>query len=224
MAEIYLVRHGQASFGSDNYDKLSDLGHKQAIWLGEHFGKKNMAFDQIVSGDLVRHVETTQGILKGLNSDQNWHTLPGLNEFNFNSILMAYLAQHPDQTPVSDAPRSDYYRLLKKGMKAWANNTLEGELSESWGGFSNRVRTSFSHIQNNFHGEKVLVISSGGVIAMAISQVLQSSADSVIELNLQTKNTSVSHFYFNTKSIRLTGFNHTPHLDDNDKQQYITFS
>lgn len=224
MTEIYLVRHGQASFGSDNYDKLSDLGHKQAIWLGDHFREKNMAFDQIVSGDLVRHEETARGILNGLNSDQDWHTLPGLNEFNFNSIIMAYLAQHPEQAPAADAPRSDYYRLLKKSMKAWANNTLEGELSETWDSFSNRVRTSFNHIQNNFHGDKVLVVSSGGVIAMMISQVLQSSADSVIELNLQTKNTSVSHFYFNTKSIRLTGFNHTPHLDEKDKQQYITFS
>jgi len=38
MGEIILVRHGQANSAADNeddYDKLSDLGHQQAKWLGE---------------------------------------------------------------------------------------------------------------------------------------------------------------------------------------------
>ena len=30
MASLYLIRHGQASFGSDHYDQLSPLGQRQA--------------------------------------------------------------------------------------------------------------------------------------------------------------------------------------------------
>ena len=40
MSELHLVRHAQASFGSDNYDQLSDLGHRQSRLLGGHFKLK----------------------------------------------------------------------------------------------------------------------------------------------------------------------------------------
>ena len=33
MGTLYLVRHGQASFGADDYDKLSELGHVPLIGL-----------------------------------------------------------------------------------------------------------------------------------------------------------------------------------------------
>ena len=55
MSELYLVRHGQASFGADNYDKLSPLGHKQSYVLGQYFKNKKIAFDRIITGDLVMH-------------------------------------------------------------------------------------------------------------------------------------------------------------------------
>ena len=54
MSELYLVRHAQASFGAANYDQLSDLGHRQSRWLGDHLGMRGMAFDQLVVGDMVR--------------------------------------------------------------------------------------------------------------------------------------------------------------------------
>ena len=39
MAELYLVRHAQASFGTDDYDRLSQLGHRQSRWLGEYLAE-----------------------------------------------------------------------------------------------------------------------------------------------------------------------------------------
>ncbi|MGK0529545.1 MAG: broad specificity phosphatase PhoE, partial [Alteromonadales bacterium] len=50
MTDIYLVRHGQASFGKANYDKLSELGGQQAIWLGDYFKHRNVEFDAVFSG------------------------------------------------------------------------------------------------------------------------------------------------------------------------------
>ena len=37
MGTLYLVRHGQASFGTDDYDLLSELGVRQCERLGEWF-------------------------------------------------------------------------------------------------------------------------------------------------------------------------------------------
>ena len=50
MSEIYFVRHGQASFGSGNYDQLSALGHRQSVLLGEYFAARGLQFDQLLAG------------------------------------------------------------------------------------------------------------------------------------------------------------------------------
>jgi broad specificity phosphatase PhoE len=40
MPAIYLVRHGQASFGSENYDVLSPTGQLQASIVGKARSKE----------------------------------------------------------------------------------------------------------------------------------------------------------------------------------------
>ena len=44
MGTLYLVRHGQASFGAADYDNLSELGHRQAVRLGEYWRERGMKF------------------------------------------------------------------------------------------------------------------------------------------------------------------------------------
>ncbi len=225
MAELYLVRHGQASFGAANYDKLSELGYQQAVWLGEYFKDRGHRFDSILTGDLVRHRETAEGIAEGMGLSQPlFNPFSGLNEFDFHSLIKVYIAQFPEQELSADSPRADYYKLLKKMMHLWSQGELEGELPESWADFEDRVQQVMSMIQQEMHGQKVLAVSSGGAIAMALRQVLKSPSETVIELNLQTKNTAIAHCFFNPKAIRVTGFNHVPHLDTNERSEKITYS
>jgi broad specificity phosphatase PhoE len=42
MGTLYLVRHGQASFGADDYDQLSELGGA-GVRLGEHWRAQGQA-------------------------------------------------------------------------------------------------------------------------------------------------------------------------------------
>ena len=63
MASLYLIRHGQASFGSANYDQLSPLGQRQADVSGRFFADIGLHFGQAVSGDLSRQQETGQRVL-----------------------------------------------------------------------------------------------------------------------------------------------------------------
>ena len=132
MAQFYLVRHGQASFGTDNYDRLSELGHQQARWLGEYFAERDMGFDALVSGDLVRHRETGAGICEGLGVALPEDIHAGLNEFDFQSIVDAYLTQFPEQAPAEGAPVAAFYKALKTAMKHWRLDELSGDLPESW--------------------------------------------------------------------------------------------
>ena len=224
MTQFYLVRHGQASFGTDNYDRLSELGHQQARWLGEYFAERDMGFDALVCGDLVRHRETGAGICEGLGVALPEDIQPGLNEFDFQSLVDAYLTQHPDQVPGEGAPVAAFYKALKPAMKHWRMDTLTGDLPETWQGFSDRVAGARDHIQQQYSGkDRVLIVSSGGAMAMFIKHVLGASDDAVVELNLQIRNSSVSHGFFNQKVVRMASFNNVPHLDRPDRFEAITY-
>ncbi|MFC6635166.1 histidine phosphatase family protein [Microbulbifer taiwanensis] len=223
MAEFYTVRHGQASFGAADYDKLSELGWRQARWLGEHWRAAGMEFDRILCGDLLRHRETTRGICEGLEMDAGEVQIaPQLNEFNFHSVLQGYGERDPQSVPQPGASRSDYYRYLKKAMLAWA----EGEISpaESWHAFEQRIEEALGLIGDSPKGSRTLVVSSGGAIAMMVRQVLGAHADTVTKLNMQIKNTAVSRFFTGSDSISLHSFNHVPHLEMEARQEFITYS
>jgi broad specificity phosphatase PhoE len=225
MSEFYLIRHGQASFGAQNYDKLSPLGQQQALWLGEYLGQRKLQFDVVISGDMVRHRETAEGICCGLGQSVPEIIDIGLNEFDFNNIAQAYLSVNPDQQLANDAKREDFYRLLKKAMLAWSAGQLpEQDLFESWFDFRERVKTVLEQICLRHYGKRILVVSSGGAISMLLSLILDLDAKRLINLNMQVKNASFSHFYFNQHSVRLSSFNNVPHLDQPERIGAVTFS
>ncbi|MFT4939617.1 MAG: broad specificity phosphatase PhoE [Paraglaciecola sp.] len=225
MSEFYLVRHGQASFGADNYDKLSALGLQQARWLGEYFEQRDMKFSQLWSGDLRRHRETAAGICSALSHEPQSNIFPALNEFDFKNIADAYLRLHPNERPAANAQAADFYRLLKKAMKFWAEGKLPAqELSESWQQFRSRVHGVIQELCNNNSKQPMLIVSSGGAISMLISIVLGFEHEQVIEMNMQVKNAGFSHFYFNKSTVRLSSFNNVPHLDIPERAGAVTFS
>ena len=96
MGNLYLVRHGQASFGAADYDNLSELGRKQAVRLGEYFRENGHLFDTVFTGTLRRHSQTWAGINEGLQSSQPVPVIerPGLNEYDPAAIISAI---HPDR-------------------------------------------------------------------------------------------------------------------------------
>ena len=82
MAEIYLVRHGQASFGTDNYDQLSPRGEYQAQCLGNYFKEREISFDYVTAGTMQRRQQTIRAIAKNLAGCNQFQTHSGWNEFD----------------------------------------------------------------------------------------------------------------------------------------------
>lgn len=223
MSEIYFVRHGQASFGSSNYDQLSEKGHQQARLLGAYFQQRAMRFDHVLMGDMVRHRETAQGIAQSLDFDESsFEISKGLNEFDFHAILAAYTAQFPDQALPEKPAVADFFKRLRQGIMLWSRSELEGELPETWADFSERVQRARIDVMARYAGKRVLAVSSGGAIAMLVSQLLRAPSETMIELNLQTRNTALIHCVFNQRNMRLSSFNSVPHLDDPAHQALIT--
>lgn len=228
MTEIVLVRHGQASFGKANYDKLSDLGIQQAKWLGEYFAYNDIAFDALWRGDMLRHQETAIGMLEGLNSSvittDDVGIYKGLNEFDFQAIADAFIKTDPAAKPEKNAPPAEFYRLLRKSMLAWSAGRLDNfEIPESWSEFQNRVMSVLDAAVNS--GKKRVVLStSGGAIAMMVSQVLGADAATMVNLNLQIRNTSITQIFANKHGTHLHQFNAIPHLENPDKRSSVTYS
>lgn len=226
MVELTLVRHGQASFDHDNYDQLSELGYQQGKWLGKHFLTRELTFDRCITGSQLRHQQTFDAIAAAMGQITQPVIHEGLNEYDFRALLHCYCQQHQlSELPLND--RRGYFILLRKALMAWHNNELEGLLPESWHDFEHRVQDALAFAtEQSQTGQKqrVLIISSGGPIAMAMKLVLKLAVNTMVDLNLQIMNTSTSRLLKTRNGLQLINFNSIAHLDDPIRADSITYS
>lgn len=225
MSELLLVRHAQASYGSGDYDRLSELGHRQARWLGEYFRSRDLAFDRVICGRMVRHRETVEGIFQGMAQPSAApDTDPCWNEFDFEAIVGAFLDQFPGERPAPDAPTGSFAHVLRGALEAWTEDRLAAQLPERWQQFAERVQRGLAATTAGAaDARRILVVSSGGAIATALSHVLGAPASAMVHMNLQLRNSSVSHLYFTARALHFSGFNHAPHLEQPDRAGSVTY-
>jgi broad specificity phosphatase PhoE len=222
MAEMYLVRHGQASFGSDDYDQLSPLGVRQSIRLGEYFAAQSFNFDRIVTGGMRRQRQTADGILTGMRADIAREEDPDFDEYDFYALYRAAVEQYPALEADIKGSLRAFYRGLKRVLGLWLEGAIRGPLPERWDEFHARVARARQRIQTA-GGRRVLVVSSGGVIAATTQQILAASPRSSIELNLQIYNSSLSRYFFNADTFALGSFNSIPHLRPVEDAELVTY-
>ena len=223
MAEITLVRHGQASFGADNYDCLSDLGEQQAVWLGDYYRQLGVQFDRLVLGDMRRHEQTARGLMRGLHGDLPMDIHPGLNEYEFGGLLTPYRNLFPERWHDTGHARRDYFHNLNAAMLNWSEGVIDNDGTDSWVSFCARVRDGFAFACAG-SARRTLVVSSGGPIAVLIGEVLALSPARICDLSLQIKNTSTSRILYNRVNFTLDSFNDMSHLNHPQRQDKITFS
>jgi broad specificity phosphatase PhoE len=234
MSQLYLVRHGQASFGAADYDQLSTLGYQQARWLGEYFATLEIKFDRVVTGNLARQQQTAREIMTGIGQTLPIHTDPGFNEFDFHTLTRVYCHSCGIELPgTSDGGRL-FFQMLRKAMVAWSKDELYAQTVpvkqahpaalETWDEFYQRVHNAMQTLSRRDDDHNVLVVSSGGAMAMAVSQILGCGVETLINLNLQTRNTGIHHFYFNQRGFQLAAFNNQPHLQRKDRLHALTYT
>lgn len=222
MAELYLVRHGQASFGQANYDQLSEMGHMQSRWLGEYFAERNIQFDRVLTGTQLRHQQTLDGIASGMKTALTPEQHSGFNEYDFQGLMACLGPEHGDVNAYRQGDKRAFYKGLKTVLTLWQNDELKGPLPERWADFQARVQAALQHACNT-DARRVLVVSSGGPIGTMVAMAMQAPVQMGLELNLQIRNSSVCHFYFNRDNIRLAMLNSVAHLDVPSRLSAITY-
>lgn len=223
MGTLYLVRHGQASFGADDYDQLSELGHRQSVRLGQYFAQKGIRFDGLIAGTLRRHKQTMAGILQGMEQQGEHLSWEGLNEYDSDAVI-ATVHPHKLQKPDSPEMYRHHFRLLRDGLAQWMAGATNPAGMPSYRDFVAGVAGALDHVRANHYGQNVLIVTSGGPISTAVGQVLGASAQATIELNLRIRNSSITEFAFTPKRHMLVSFNAIPHLEHPDFAQWITYS
>ena len=211
MGTLYLVRHGQASFGATDYDNLSELGRKQSVRLGEYFAHKGIHFDGLIAGTLRRHKQTLEGILQGMNRAGEHLSWDGLNEYDSEAVI-ATVHPHKLEKPTSPEQYRHHFRLLRDGLTQWMSGVVTPRGMPSYSDFVAGVAGALDHVRANHYGQNVLIVSSGGPISTAVGHVLGTSAETTIELNLRIRNSSITEFAFTPKRHMLVSYNGVPHL------------
>lgn len=213
MGELILVRHGQANSGAtteEEYDRLSELGHRQAAWLGAWFRAHEAPFDAVHSGTMRRHRETAAGIgVQGVEDAR-------LNELDYFALARDIEITHGVPLP---ANQQDFAQHIPQTLRAWHAEEIQG--AEAFAAFEARIGTVLQEAA--VPGRRVLCVTSGGVIAMALRIALGLDTDRLAQVLLPIYNSSVHRFRVMEEGTFLTAFNAVPHLEGAERSQARTW-
>jgi broad specificity phosphatase PhoE len=217
---LLLVRHGQASAGSADYDCLSERGIEQCRRLGRWLASSGHEFDAVLVGGMKRHAQSAAAVAQGYASVGTW-TLPeaeldaGLNEFDHHGVFEGFTAANGGHEAVRKAAEGGIAQLaplIHAALAAWSEDRIEG-VAESWGAFGARVAQAGERLAAR-GDRRLLVLTSGGVAARLAQAALRAPDRTAIELNMSLRNSGVCEFHPRADGLALGSWNAVPHLHD----------
>ena len=220
ISNLYLIRHGQASFGEKNYDNLSKKGVKQSIVLGKKLLKQKILFDQTIIGPLKRHQQTFDGINEGYKGNLNNPLV--IEEFAENQLME--IAQHfipqmlnTDKNIKEIFNAIPFWKRKRKFLeyfniiaKKWIYNELDLSVKgfESYDDFRGRVSKAMVRVSSIMtENSNTMVVSSGGAITGVYAQCHPLDVEEIMDLNFKIKNASITLFKKENETFTLDSFN-----------------
>jgi broad specificity phosphatase PhoE len=243
MAAIYLVRHGQASYGTADYDKLSDLGRTQSRIVGAALRQRGVRPAVIVRGDMVRHAETAAEALAAHGDDAPTGTTPAdttptdsaptdsaptdgaptdkvvvddrWNEYDFLDVVAAHAdTSDGGRARMGTLSSEQFQDVMDGSLRNWLAAGAGGGASETWAAFDRRVADALADVAAGLaSGQSAVVFTSGGPIAAVCARILGLPAAGFISLNRVMVNGAVTVLITGRRGIRLTAMNEHGHLE-----------
>ncbi|MEO0379673.1 MAG: histidine phosphatase family protein [Pseudomonadota bacterium] len=215
MSHITLIRHGQANTHAKDeasYDQLSDLGHQQATWLGAHMEATHQHHTRLFTGTLKRHIQTADAMGTGLAATRDAR----LNELEYFTMSEALEAEHGIKAP---SEPSEFVHHFPVVLAHWQDDKLDGA-PERFSDFESRIKEVLVEI-----GEgqgPALVVTSGGLIAMAMRLHLGLDIRNMANVALAIMNTSMHRLHPIGGTWSPVMFNAIPHLEMPDRHHAQT--
>ncbi len=235
MSALYLIRHGQASFGTDHYDRLSERGFIQSEILAQYLLTIDQKFNSVYAGEMKRQIDTAEKVLscyrEAGKSVPALQILPEFNEYDSKGILKALVRDIAKGDPAMEADMALFYtdqkafqRIFEKVILRWIEGGKEIPGVTSWQEFRERVARGMSRVMaENGRGKTAMVFTSGGPISAAFQMATGISDKGTLRVVWHIVNTSVSSFVYNTEQISLTSFNNRAHLDLENDSSLVTY-
>ena len=218
MVQIFFVRHGQANSDAKDeisYDKLSSLGKLQAGWLGQYFKKNEFSFDACFSGTLFRQRDTAD-LLETCNQKEIIRD-PRLNEIQYYTLSTLVEEQFGKQPPKSGLDFEEHFEFI---MSKWKAAEIVNA-PESYVDFVERVSQVSDVLKDS--GDRVLVVTSGGIITKVLQNCLGLSDTAMIKFLLASMNTGVTTLNYSSGQYNVEQVNALPHLDHFSRIKSRTF-
>jgi len=235
MSELYMIRHGQASFGEKNYDRLSPMGVVQAEIVARHWVGIGRKIDAIYVGTMQRQIDTAGALISAYKDTQ----IPvpeiisdsAFDEYDSASVFQAQLPRMIDENPSISKKLADIYTdkrtfqlLFEEAMNRWISGTWDMPGAVTWRGFNDRVVKGVRQIMQTQGAKKRLAIfTSGGPISVVVQEALNLTDKSAMALSWQIMNASITRFKYNTRGLAMAGFNDITHLELENDDNLLTY-
>lgn len=229
MATIFLIRHGQAQFGMEEYDALSPTGIEQAKLLGASFLQRTIIPTKIISGAMKRHQQTMDYCLEKMQienpekiTNNDW------NEFDHRDIIAKYEPRYANLNELKKdifldkSPKEKITEVLVGAVTRWTSGQFN-DYNESWTTFCERVKNGLQKIEKESQKEDIVfVFSSGGSISVIMQQILDLSVQKTFEMQLNIANCSITKLRTSSRGTQLLSFSDYAHFDGEHKK-WLTY-
>lgn len=234
MTTLWIIRHGQASFGDSDYDKLSETGLLQGRILGQYLKATGTNFQKVYTGTMKRQIDTAESVLSELatgHCPMGMESDPAFNEYDFKSIITALLPELLRDEPAMNEvlpnifkDNREFQKLFGKIMERWVSGRYETPGVETYNDYVDRVSRGLERIAHKHETKTpVAVFTSGGVISVAMQLALGLSDHEAMRLAWWVKNTSVTVMNYSKGRFDLLAFNVLSHLELENKPELLTF-
>jgi len=228
MANVLLIRHGQASFGTADYDRLSPLGEEQSRRLGRWLKQSGKAPDLVVVGPLRRHAHTADLCVEAAGVTAPRITIAGLDEFDHEEVLARHrpdLASH-DALLAELARHENSHRafqlMFSEAVARWTSNQFDQEYSRSWTAFRGAVMEGVQALAAQ-KARTIWAFTSGGPIAVIVNALVGAPIADAFTLSWPLVNTSTSRVSIGPQRKSLISYNGWPHLEGDDSMDLVTY-
>ena len=220
MGALYLIRHGQASFGSQNYDALSALGHQQGHVVGQALKARGVVPEVVVAGTMQRHQETARAALSAMALDVPMQVLAGVNEFDHENVIEVAQPRYADKAlmmsemAASGDPRRAFQTFFQDAVSRWVGGNHDAEYAEPWSVFKLRSVSALEDLIKLTPAKgQAVVFTSGGFISVICAHLLGLHDTQAFTINWTLANAGITKILVGRDGLHLVSINEHAHVE-----------